>query len=212
MNCQQNSEIITLSKTVQLQCHSSISSWASNNQFYIFGTLSGSLILYHKSKISKNYILAFSELTEPIMVIKLLSDRINDVIIGTKKGSIAVVSFEYTNGGISEHLYNLLKFDEEIIDMILHINESLLVCTKRRVILLRYEMAQNTVIKIVENRVLFETESEIIQVNASETRVLVSTWKSYFIVNIFNQECVQVGTKEKQGLHGSTFFQDDTGI
>lgn len=156
--------------------------------------------------------IAFPELMEAITILHFLNNKTNDLLIGTRKGSLAIISFQYTNEKVIERMYNvIMKVEEEIVDIIPHLNQSILVCTKKKVILIHYKLISEGTVKILEKKKLFETDSEIVQVNASETRILVSTWKSYFIVNIFGEECVQVGSKEKQGIYGSTFFQDEDG-
>lgn len=213
MDSPRNHEIIALSKSFELHCNTVISSWIYSNQFIIMGTISGSLILYNKSDTSKRSILAFPELMETITSISLLNGRTNDLLLGTKKGSLALVSFRFSKDNIADQSYSaILNLQEEVIDIILHLNQLILVCTTKKLVMLRYDAATEGQIKILEKRTLFESDTDIIQVNMSETRALVSTWKSYFVVNIFGEESVQVGSKEKQGVHGGTFFLEETGI
>jgi len=54
-------------------------------------------------------------------------------------------------------------------------------------------------------------DSDIIQMNCLGSKVLVSTRKSYYFLNVYVDECVQIDSKEKQGIYGSTFYREETG-
>jgi len=212
MNEKGHLQMLSMIKSFEFECRNLISAWALSNQFLIFGTISGSLLYYEKSDTSKSCIVAFEELMDTITTIRLMNNRTNDIIIGTKKGTLGLVQVKYAKQKIVDQSYqNLVSFDEDIVDVIVYHNQAWIICTSQRVFLIRYQTDLEGMIKIREKRVLFESQnSKMIQVTASENKVLVSTWKSYFAIDIQTNEIVQIGSKEKQGMYGATFLFDDT--
>jgi len=204
--------MLSVIRNFEFECRHVISAWTLSSQFVILGTISGSLLYHQKSNPSKSCIVAFAELMDTITTIQLMSNRMNDLIIGTKKGTLGLVQVRCVQHKImDQHYQAITKLDEEVIEVITHSNQAWIVCTSQKVMQIKYQTDLEGMIKIREKKILFEAEGQIIQVNKSEDKVLVSTWKSYFVIDLKTNEVVQIGSKEKQGIYGATFIHDDKG-
>lgn len=204
-------QMLSIIRNFQFECRHVISAWTLNSQFVILGTISGSLLYHQKSNPTKSCMVAFPELMETLTTIRLMSNRTNDLIIGTKKGTLGLVQVKCVNHKITDQHYQAItKFEEEVIEVIAYSNQDLIVCTSQKVVLIKYQTGLDGMIKIREKKMLFEPEGQIIQVNRSaEDKVLISTWKSYFVIDLKSSEILQIGSKEKQGIYGAAFIHDD---
>ena len=62
----------------------------------------------------------------------------------------------------------------------------------------------------VDNEALiFQTEEQIFQIEASGSKLIISTFTNYYFINVFSKLVVKIGSKEKQGFYGSCFFNQD---
>ena len=65
--------------------------------------------------------------------------------------------------------------------------------------------------KTLQEEKIFETDEEIFQIDLSGPKLLVSTFKNYFLINIFSKTLSKLGTKEKQGFFGAVFLNIENG-
>lgn len=66
--------------------------------------------------------------------------------------------------------------------------------------------------KVSQEGLIFETEEEIFQIDLSGTKVLISTFRNYYLINIFSKTILKIGSKEKMGYYGSSFLTIQNGI
>ena len=65
--------------------------------------------------------------------------------------------------------------------------------------------------KITQESKVFETDEEIFQIDLSGPKLLISTYKNYYLMNIFSKTLTKIGTKEKQGFYGGLFISIENG-
>ena len=146
---------------------------------------------------------------QSITSVSIFPEEEGVILVGTKKGVFGNITFNILEEKYAkQEWFHLENFEDEIIDIQPHMNDSLILTTAKKVFLINYERQKNKTLQIRDKRVLYSTDNNIIQIDVTETKLLVTTFRSYFIVSIFGQECVQVGTKEKQGIFGSVFYND----
>ena len=66
-------------------------------------------------------------------------------------------------------------------------------------------------VEILKDVKLFETDEEIFQITISGPKLAISTFRNYYLLNIFSKTLVKIGNKEKQGLFGATFLTINNG-
>jgi hypothetical protein len=61
-------------------------------------------------------------------------------------------------------------------------------------------------LEIVNKKQLFTSVDKILEVELSLTKILISTFKNYYIFNLFTLDLIKLGNQEKKGLYSSTFI------
>ena len=193
--------------------------WQVFEDFLILGTNTGSILFYNLQTQKNCGIIASSELMEAsTKIIAFVVQSQLVILLGTKRGNLASVNLNaksllQRHEVIQPRLKVLnQKLSSEVVDVFISHEPSFVVwVTKKQVLYTRMQSTQQEGFTLLDRRVCFQSENDIIQANFFEKRVLVSTMKSYFIVDIFSNEALPVGTKEKNGPFGSTFFRQENG-
>ena len=204
---------------VELDAEVEYTTWQVYGMFLILGTKTGSVLFYEIPSMKCFGIIAASEVMEALTKIQIFASKPSLLfLVGTQKGSLSIMDLGSNsltkNKEIKEwKVRNLASgLGNELVDIFVSYEPLFIVVVTRQQVL--YHMVkhnQNDELLLSEKNVCFDSPAEIIQADFYEKRVLVTTLKTYYIVDIFSADFKQVGTKEKNGPLGSTFFASATG-
>lgn len=199
---------------IGLSVDANYTTWQVYENFLIFGTNTGSLLFYDILTLKSCGMIATSEIMEPLTKISVFPSKSALILlIGTKKGTLAFVEININLLLLTKQIKQwrsgslIDKLGSEFVDIFVGYDSSfLIIITQKAVMYCKMKMNEKDGIIISEKKLCFDCPADIIQASFYEKRVLVTTLKTYYIVDIFSNESKQVGSKEKNGPLGSTFF------
>lgn len=119
----EDSNIVLIYEDNFINSSPTVTSWTITPTFIIVGTLTGSLIVYSIKDTTICSVLAFDDLMEPITCLIVTDNSHNNILMGTKKGLLNVVSLNIINSKVHDNeLDTLSRFDDEIIEIHQHFN------------------------------------------------------------------------------------------
>ena len=120
-------------------------------------------MVYSIHDSSKSSVLAFVDLMEPITCLVVTEDNHKNILMGTRKGQLNLVSFNIENHKVVDNEMDTLEgFDDEIIEIHHHLKRTVFVVTLRKVFLCEYEKKGDRITRFSSKKVFYETVNNIV--------------------------------------------------
>lgn len=208
-------------KTIEVELDAEVeyTTWQVYGTFLILGTKTGSILFYDILSLKCVGIIGASDVMEALTKIQLFASKPSLIfLVGTQKGGLSLVDLGANSLIKSKEIKewkvrNLASgLGSELVDIFVSYEPLFVVLvTRQQVLYYMIKHNEKDELVLAEKNLCFDCPAEIISADFYEKRVLVTTLKTYYIVDIFSADFKQVGTKEKNGPLGSTFFAYSNG-